>query len=282
MPALALDPGYAAAHALRASALEWLAAFYATSPADGQAGFAETAKAAQRAIALAPNLPGGYTALASVLSLQLRLKEALSEFQRAQKLGEDANFLRIYLIFLAHLGWTREAEAVIARLQQLDPLNPLTFKHMAWSEWLLRKYPESIAAAQKLTQMAPEEFYSHFFEGVCRLHTGQVAEALSLFARMPADNFHRLNYTALAYIRMGKKAEAKQAVALVHDTFGDANFQTALIAAQQGDTDGAFAALDRAYAARDWGLLDVRNDWFLEPVRKDPRYAAFVAKLDFP
>ena len=31
-----------------------------------------------------------------------------------------------------------------------------------------------------------------------------------------------------------------------------------------------------------WGLLDVRNDWFLEPIRKDPRYAAFVAKLDFP
>ena len=93
---------------------------------------------------------------------------------------------------------------------------------------------------------------------------------------------HRLNYTALAYIRMRKRDEADRAVALVHATFGHANFQTALLAAQQGDTDGAFAALESAYAARDWGLLDVRNDWFLEPIRKDPRYAAFVAKLDFP
>ena len=280
--ALALDPNYAAAQVLRAAALEWLAAFYATSPAEGQAGFAETAKAAKRAIALAPNVPGGHTALASVLSLQLRLKDSLAEFKRAQSFGEDANFLRIYLIFLAHLGRLREAEEVIARLQQLDPLNPLTFKHMAWSLWLLRKYPESIAAAQKLTQMAPEEFYSHFFEGVCRLQMGQHQEALSLFAKMPADNFHRLNYTALAYIRMGKRAEADRAVALVHATFGHANFQTALLAAQQGDTGGAFAALDSAYAARDWSLLDVRNDWFLEPIRKDPRYAAFAAKMDFP
>lgn len=280
--ALALDPSYATAHVLRAAALEWLAAFYATSPAEGQAGFAETAKAAQRGIVLAPNLPGGYTALASVLSLQLRLKQALVEFKRAQKMGEDANFLRLYLIFLAHLGRTREAESVIATLQELDPFNPLTFKHMAWSQWLLRKYPESIAAAQKLTQMAPEEFYSHFFEGVCRLQMGQPEEALALFAKMPADNFHRLNYTALAYIRMGKRAEAERVVTLVGTTFGDANFQTALLAAQQGDTEGAFAALHRAYAARDWALLDVRNDWFLEPIRKDPRYAAFVEKLDFP
>lgn len=130
--------------------------------------------------------------------------------------------------------------------------------------------------------MAPEEYYSHFFEGVCRLQTGQQEEALVLFAKMPADNFHRLNYTALTYILMGKRADADRAVALVHATFGDANFQTALLAARQGDPDGAFAALGRAYAARDWGLLDVRNDWFLEPIHKDPRYAAFVAKLDFP
>jgi len=42
------------------------------------------------------------------------------------------------------------------------------------------------------------------------------------------------------------------------------------------------AALDRAYAARSSGLVDVRSDPFLKPLRKDPRFAALLRRLKLP
>ena len=40
--------------------------------------------------------------------------------------------------------------------------------------------------------------------------------------------------------------------------------------------------LDRAWTARDSGLLTIRMAPFLDPLRGDPRFKAIVAKLDFP
>ncbi|HET9335554.1 MAG TPA: hypothetical protein VFO12_04005 [Sphingomicrobium sp.] len=58
--------------------------------------------------------------------------------------------------------------------------------------------------------------------------------------------------------------------------------QFAVIHAQLDDRDRAFAALDDALALRDPGLVGLKTDVFLDPVRDDPRYAALVRTLRFP
>ena len=54
-----------------------------------------------------------------------------------------------------------------------------------------------------------------------------------------------------------------------------------MIYAQLGDKEAAFAALERAWELRDAGLLDVKANVYLDPLRSDPRYVALVKKVGF-
>ena len=49
-----------------------------------------------------------------------------------------------------------------------------------------------------------------------------------------------------------------------------------------GDLNRGFQWLDRAFQERDWALFFCRNDPLLEPLRRDPRWALFVARMKFP
>lgn len=52
--------------------------------------------------------------------------------------------------------------------------------------------------------------------------------------------------------------------------------------AWRGDADQAFLWLDRAYAQRDDNLSDVKVDALLGRIRRDPRYATLLARLNLP
>ena len=60
------------------------------------------------------------------------------------------------------------------------------------------------------------------------------------------------------------------------------SFQYASIQAQLGQIDQAFAELDNAVAAKDSGLIYLKTDPLIDPVRGDPRYAVLLKKLNFP
>ena len=63
---------------------------------------------------------------------------------------------------------------------------------------------------------------------------------------------------------------------------GELNFLSALIHAQLGDREAAFAALERAWQVRDSGLLDIKVNPYLDPLRSDPRYANLVERVGYP
>ena len=64
---------------------------------------------------------------------------------------------------------------------------------------------------------------------------------------------------------------------------GDAaSYQYGQIYTQLGDADRAFAAFDKAVEVRDPGLLYLKRDPFLDPLRRDPRFAALLTRLKFP
>jgi tetratricopeptide (TPR) repeat protein len=84
--------------------------------------------------------------------------------------------------------------------------------------------------------------------------------------------------------KTGRKAEAlAEAERLQHGTgpnvsaLGAAHVFTAL-----GDVDKAFEWLERAYERRESMLFVVRTDPLLAPLRRDARWAPFVAKMKFP
>ena len=59
-------------------------------------------------------------------------------------------------------------------------------------------------------------------------------------------------------------------------------YQIAEIYAFRNQSDEAFEWLDRAYAQRDSGLIETKVDPLLKNLHSDPRYAAFLKKLNLP
>ena len=64
---------------------------------------------------------------------------------------------------------------------------------------------------------------------------------------------------------------------------GDADaFAYAEIYAQWGDTHSALQWLEKAVRLRDSGLILLKTDPLLDPLRKEPRFGAIERELKFP
>jgi hypothetical protein len=59
-------------------------------------------------------------------------------------------------------------------------------------------------------------------------------------------------------------------------------YEVALIHAGLGEKDQAFEWLERAYEERDKGLLFLRIDPPLDPLRSDPRFQDLLRRMNFP
>lgn len=93
----------------------------------------------------------------------------------------------------------------------------------------------------------------------------------------------RLHGLALAYHALGRKKEADAALAeFIAKHQAEGAFQIAEIYAFRGETDRAFEWLERAYAQRDAGLTEMKGDFFLKSLERDPRYIAFLKKMRLP
>jgi len=50
----------------------------------------------------------------------------------------------------------------------------------------------------------------------------------------------------------------------------------------RGEVDQAFAWLDRAYSQKDAALYEIKYDPFFKNLKFDPRYKAFLRKMNLP
>ena len=87
----------------------------------------------------------------------------------------------------------------------------------------------------------------------------------------------------MAAYTLGRAAESQRALDELISGFAQTlAYQIAEVYAWRGETDQAFAWLDRSYAQHDAGLATVKIDLFLGKIRADQRYAALLKKLGLP
>mgnify|MGYP000160946224 CR=1 FL=1 len=58
-------------------------------------------------------------------------------------------------------------------------------------------------------------------------------------------------------------------------------FQIASVYAQWGDADNAMSWLERGYVIRDPGLQFLGATFLFDPIKDDPRFKAFLDKMNF-
>jgi len=87
----------------------------------------------------------------------------------------------------------------------------------------------------------------------------------------------------MAYYALGREKESDAALSELITKYHEGGaYQIAEVYAFRNQSDEAFEWLDRAYAQRDSGLIGTKVDPLLKSLHKDPRFAAFLKKLNFP
>lgn len=184
------------------------------------------------------------------------------------------------------LPWLTDSASALAladRLIVLDPLNAIAYGFRGLCLYVLRRYEASISACNKSMALAPQLNYPLMWITLSLILLNRAGEARAVLARMPPDDYFRLTDEAILRARGGDRAGAEAIIAKIRAVSGDSSsFQYAQIYAQMGDLDRTFAALDQAVEAGDPGLLFVKRDPILDPIRPDPRYPALLQRLNFP
>jgi adenylate cyclase len=138
-----------------------------------------------------------------------------------------------------------------------------------------------LAQLAKALDLDPGSMYGHYIVATMLLKTGDSAGALTEMDL--GSDYERSLSRAYVFHALGRKADADLAITVFEKKYaeGDA-YHIAGIHAFRGESDLAFAWLDRAYRQRDPALEFVKCDLLFENLHADPRYKAFLRKMKLP
>lgn len=282
--AIAADPDYAAAHAMRASMLASIANF-SSDIRELRDFYGQSEVAARRAIALEPKLARGHLALGFALNNgQLNRRASLPHYRAAEKLAAgDADGLRAVATFYsygaAEQGDQEKAAAMIAEVLALDPLNARAFRSAGYIALFARDYAGAIAQMERAMTLNPILAGAPFVIAIAQLLGGDAAGALKAAQSEPVPLF-QLTATAIAAAKLGDDVAADAAFAKLIADYGDTGlYQQAQVQAQRAAPEVALTLLARAYAGFDPGLLWAPNDPLLDPVRGEARFKDLLSRL---
>jgi len=144
------------------------------------------------------------------------------------------------------------------------------------------RFREAEAVFRKAVEISPDGVAFRLLLSMSLFEQGRLEEALAEAQREPAAWARRFGLCIIHHA-LGHAAESEHALAeLTRDGSDDSAYQIAQAHAIRGETDAAFAWLDRAYASRDAGLSVVKPALRFRSLHGDPRWAAFLRKMGLP
>jgi eukaryotic-like serine/threonine-protein kinase len=238
--------------------------------------------AAERALSLNPDLGDAQAALAYITFLEWKLGAADSAFQRAIALDPGyATAHKWYADLLLTVGRAGESMRELLRAKELDPLAPIIMANIGNWYWMQQTGGDSALiwmdralALDPGNPLALENSSSIYFSRGDSARFFQARERLDVSssrAGAPVAELRR------AWASGGRNAVLRTQLASSRSQ--GLSVERARWLAQLGDIDGAFRELDAAVADHSIWVIYVDQFPDLEPLRRDPRYAALRERL---
>jgi TolB-like protein/Tfp pilus assembly protein PilF len=276
--ALALDPEFARAWAGLSRAY-WTQAGYGWAPVEE--GFRMAREAAERTIAIAPDLADGYVALGEVLhSHDWDWQASWRAFEHALALAPgNADVLRGAGGMAGILGQREESLELLSKAAVLDPLSASTFRLLGLRCVIYGDLDEGVSALHSALDLNAKAGLVNCFMSIARLFQGDARDALEWARREVLPDFKLLG-VALCEHTLGHKAESDKALEqLIKDHGHAAAYQVAEACCWRGENDRGFEWLERSYVQLDPGLSHTATDPFFKPLYGDPRWHPFLVKM---
>ena len=278
--ALEEDPNLALAWAGLAMSLD-----YITGYADGDftAGFEEARASALRALEIDPDLPEGHLALAGIQqSHDWDWKAAETSLNRALALRPGDTKIRQELALLKAIrGKSEEAFSEYQLVAEQDPLDLRAQMTLANAYGKRGRFDEASKILDDVQQNDPSRSVLYWHRGVLYLRQGRYQSALDEFSKEQFE-FLKLTGQAISYHHLQQKDEAVATLQSLISTMGESSsYQIAQVYAQWDDADNAMSWIERGYNIRDPGLQYINLDTLFNPISEDPRFKAFLQKMNF-
>jgi eukaryotic-like serine/threonine-protein kinase len=277
-----LDPHYAQAFAERSLTYTFYAQQFATGSAIRE-DLDKASKDAHQALALAPDLAAGQLALAQFLNVTLQFAQAREAYERARILAPgNALLLRESGRFAVTMGQTEPGLAALRRAVVLDPMDPRNHFGLGYGLYHSRQYREAIAAQTNAISVDADFETAYGQRGLSYYGLGDLEHARTSCEAKPGFWVSQW-CLAVTDEKLGRHADAEAELKKMQTTLGDAAaFQYATIYAQWGNTSKALDWLDTARRLSDPGLVTLKTEPLLDPLRGQPRFQAMVRELKFP
>jgi TolB-like protein/DNA-binding winged helix-turn-helix (wHTH) protein/Tfp pilus assembly protein PilF len=275
-----LDPSYALAWAWLTRARNWQANEGLIPMEEGRRLARE---AVERALSLNPNLAKAHIEMG-------RLKQQIdfdwvgadASFQRAISLEPgNPEGVRMAAWSAAMFGRFDEAVQLGRRAVDLDPLDEESWWSLGQIERLNGQLDQAAADGKKGLELDPDSAGVHILLSQVYLMQGRPQDALLEIERIHYASYRACLY-ALAYHALGREKDSDAALSELMKYHASSAFEIAAVYAFRNQPDKAFEWLDRAYAQHDLNLNWTKAEPLLKNLHNDPRFAAFLKKLNLP
>jgi TolB-like protein/Flp pilus assembly protein TadD len=281
--ATALDPGYAAAWAGISIAWQDLTNFEGTI-ADTQKDCELARQAADKAIAAGPDLAISHNARGGIFeNCSGDFARAEGEFRRAIALAPGgAGGWTNLASALSSQGRLREALAARLRAAAIEPLSAKALLGLATDYIALGQLDDAEKAAREVLRLEPSA--DNVWQTLSQIDVlrgnAQAAQADAL--RMAPGVWRDIDVMQALQIGKDTKAADDALAAFIAKYQKDGPYQIAQAYALRKDPGKMFEWLDRAVTAKDPGLPYLPSDVYFLPYRHDPRFVKLCAELKLP
>jgi len=276
-----LDPSYALAWVGLSRSRYWQSNAGVVPVGEGQRLSRE---AAERALVLNPNLAAAHAQMARLQrQVDFDWVGANTSIQRAIELepGNTEN-LGVAAASAGYLGRFDQALQLGRQAVELDPLNANSWENLGEIEFFDGQLDRAAADCKKAFELNPDVSPGPFYLILMDIMQGRPQDGLSEIERVQIESQRGILYS-IAYYTLGQKKESDEALSkLVAKYHASDAYGIAMVFACRNQSDEAFEWLDRAYAQHDGGLIATKVDPLLKSLHSDPRFAAFLKRLNFP
>jgi TolB-like protein/DNA-binding winged helix-turn-helix (wHTH) protein/Tfp pilus assembly protein PilF len=286
--AIARDSGYALAYSGLADAYAMLG-FRGGFPSKDALSRAKTA--ALKAIELDHTLAEPHASLAFIAEThEWDWARAEREYKQALELKPgDARTHNWYAGYLTYVGRFDDGISEAKRARDLDPLSLPINNALAGRLLAGGRYDEALQQVQETLELDAHFAPAHQTLGWVYLHSGKQEEAIREFQNAlqlsgTEDTDLQLDL-GFAYAVTGKQNEARRILAKLeklHERGVVPSGSVAILHGALGESNEAFAWLEKAYEERDPQLTYIKAGRRFEPLRKDPRFQQIVHRVGLP